>query len=579
MDTLEPLQEFLNSKLPPVPEEEDIFRSGALNSNYSDLDLMTPMTQQINETSVNTDQQQASVRQDSSNDMQNLQYTAKIYAQPQDSTVYRSNAGISDNYITARQNYEIPIIREKNTRSGRSTTRGNRVIQQTSFNQSPQHQIVSYQPPRQSTYNPLDLQSVQLNSTTTQVTMNSLTNAAATNPNQLTTIENHVHNLVAQSNFSQSNTTQDSQSRSLQLTDPFKIVQSQAYKLPTNQTFNASPQQYKFRPTNLKNVTAQPVTVTVSSSPPTQSHILLQCKPSGLDLTAPALHPTKLLPRPSNVSSTEKEEVFAVPKYQMKARSRSRSSSAMSSRNHPPPLVSAVSDPTLNLNSNVLLAQLLTNNTSGLYTVTSGPDKLTPSTSGVKNILPMLPSTSAVQVSNHITTPITIQTLHNTAQGQGSSQVMLNATSMNQQQAQSNSPGSPKDTTTAHSPQALSLSPLHSPMSVGSPMSPSRGFIKGEPERGKYNEQRRVGHIHAEQKRRYNIKNGFDMLHSLIPQLNRNSNTKISKAALLQKGADYIRQLRLERNLLKEEMDSLKHQIECLNTSIRYLYFFLIQLR
>lgn len=37
---------------------------------------------------------------------------------------------------------------------------------------------------------------------------------------------------------------------------------------------------------------------------------------------------------------------------------------------------------------------------------------------------------------------------------------------------------------------------------------------------------------------------------------------------MLQKGADYIRQLRSERNQLKEEMDTLKAQIECLNTSI-----------
>lgn len=37
---------------------------------------------------------------------------------------------------------------------------------------------------------------------------------------------------------------------------------------------------------------------------------------------------------------------------------------------------------------------------------------------------------------------------------------------------------------------------------------------------------------------------------------------------MLQKGADYIRQLRSERNQLKEEMDVLRQQIECLNTSI-----------
>ena len=106
-------------------------------------------------------------------------------------------------------------------------------------------------------------------------------------------------------------------------------------------------------------------------------------------------------------------------------------------------------------------------------------------------------------------------------------------------------------------------------MSIGSPLSPSRGYVKSEPERGQYKEQRRVGHIHAEQKRRYNIKNGFDMLYSLIPQLSQNPNTKMSKAAMLQKGADYIRLLREERHQLKDEMDKLRSQIDSLNVAIR----------
>lgn len=51
-----------------------------------------------------------------------------------------------------------------------------------------------------------------------------------------------------------------------------------------------------------------------STDQSSQSQIMLQCRSSGLDLTAPALHPAKLLPQPP-VSSTEKEEeVFAVPK-------------------------------------------------------------------------------------------------------------------------------------------------------------------------------------------------------------------------------------------------------------------------
>lgn len=36
--------------MPPVPEEDDMFRNSTLNANYPDLDLMTPMNQ-INELS------------------------------------------------------------------------------------------------------------------------------------------------------------------------------------------------------------------------------------------------------------------------------------------------------------------------------------------------------------------------------------------------------------------------------------------------------------------------------------------------------------------------------------------------
>lgn len=46
-----------------------------------------------------------------------------------------------------------------------------------------------------------------------------------------------------------------------------------------------------------------------------------------------------------------------------------------------------------------------------------------------------------------------------------------------------------------------------------------------------------------------------------------------SKAAMLQKGAEYIKQLRGERNKLKEEMDDLRQEIDKLNTAIRYNLF------
>uniref|UniRef100_A0A1B6DC96 BHLH domain-containing protein n=3 Tax=Clastoptera arizonana TaxID=38151 RepID=A0A1B6DC96_9HEMI len=121
---------------------------------------------------------------------------------------------------------------------------------------------------------------------------------------------------------------------------------------------------------------------------------------------------------------------------------------------------------------------------------------------------------------------------------------------------------SPKHPDSPSACESLSLSPLN----VGSPgpQSPSQGSGG----RGTYKEHKRVCHINAEQKRRCNIKNGFDTLHALIPQLNQNPNAKLSKAAMLQKGAEYIRQLRNERNQLKEEMDNLRGQVESLNSAI-----------
>ncbi|CAL7947675.1 unnamed protein product [Xylocopa violacea] len=538
MDTLEPLQEFLNSKLPPVPEEDDMFRNTTLNANYPDLDLMTPMTQ-INELSQESavkneqaSQQQPTLTQDEqSGTIQNLQYTAKIYTQPQPepTNAFRNNIALGENYSAMQQTFEpTPTsqpVREKG-RPSRISSRSNRVIQQqqSTYQRTTQQQNSAYQQPPQSSY-AMGIQTVQLTPVQNQVQMTTL-NDQSVHASQMSSIAGHVQNLAH----------------------------------PTQQV------------------------VSISSEQPSQSPILLQCRPSGLDLTTPAVQPTKLLPQPP-ASNSEKEEIFAVPKYQMKARNRSRSSSSLTTpRMHPPPLVSAASDPALNLNNNVLLAQLLTNNTSGVYTMNMPADNIMPivnqTTTTMKHILPMFPpsaSPTQVTTTHHITTPVTVQTMQtSTVQVQPQQQAMQQSTCSQQMLLNTNtqahqpqnSPGSPKDSSNAHSPQGLSLSPLHSPMSIGSPLSPSRGYIKGETERGQYKEQRRVGHIHAEQKRRYNIKNGFDMLHNLIPQLSQNPNTKLSKAAMLQKGADYIRQLRAERNQLKEEMDTLRHQIECLNMSI-----------
>lgn len=99
------------------------------------------------------------------------------------------------------------------------------------------------------------------------------------------------------------------------------------------------------------------------------------------------------------------------------------------------------------------------------------------------------------------------------------------------------------------------------------PLSPTRPGCSNS--RFPRDTQRRVGHIHAEQKRRYNIKNGFDMLHSLIPQLQHNVNAKLSKAAMLQKGAEYIKVLRAERATVDEKIECLKKERDQLNNSLK----------
>ncbi|KAL3283251.1 hypothetical protein HHI36_006399 [Cryptolaemus montrouzieri] len=232
-----------------------------------------------------------------------------------------------------------------------------------------------------------------------------------------------------------------------------------------------------------------------------------------------------------------------------------------------PPLISTVSDPALitpansvlltqlltnssndpsgsSSNSSVLLTQLLTNSASensNLYGQNQNRGQSSNTIrikeeSGLTTYLTESPATTLI-----ITSPVTLNPVPSPTT---TDPLMLNSFS------NSNSP------ILDQASQCLN-SPTSSQGSIGSPNRDSGS-----------RDQRRVGHIHAEQKRRYNIKNGFDVMHSLIPHLNQNPNAKLSKAAMLQKGAEYIRQLRQEREQLKEEMNNLRQQIENLNTSI-----------
>ncbi|XP_058435825.1 MLX-interacting protein isoform X3 [Marmota monax] len=71
-------------------------------------------------------------------------------------------------------------------------------------------------------------------------------------------------------------------------------------------------------------------------------------------------------------------------------------------------------------------------------------------------------------------------------------------------------------------------------------------------------------HISAEQKRRFNIKMGFDTLNSLI-----SNNSKLTSHAItLQKTVEYITKLQQERSQMQEEARRLRDEIEELNTTI-----------
>ncbi|XP_042542842.1 carbohydrate-responsive element-binding protein isoform X1 [Dipodomys spectabilis] len=104
---------------------------------------------------------------------------------------------------------------------------------------------------------------------------------------------------------------------------------------------------------------------------------------------------------------------------------------------------------------------------------------------------------------------------------------------------------------------------------------PPRGRVSPPlpiPSRGRQDnnktESRRITHISAEQKRRFNIKLGFDTLHGLVSTLSAQPSLKVSKATTLQKTAEYITILQQERASMQEEAQQLRDEIEELNAAI-----------
>jgi MAX-like protein X len=74
--------------------------------------------------------------------------------------------------------------------------------------------------------------------------------------------------------------------------------------------------------------------------------------------------------------------------------------------------------------------------------------------------------------------------------------------------------------------------------------------------------------ISAEQKRRCNIQHGFDRLQTLVPALADGKSSKASKAAMLQKTAEYIKELRVAREARMRDLSVYKREIEQLSEQI-----------
>ncbi|MBN3308311.1 MLXPL protein, partial [Amia calva] len=111
------------------------------------------------------------------------------------------------------------------------------------------------------------------------------------------------------------------------------------------------------------------------------------------------------------------------------------------------------------------------------------------------------------------------------------------------------------------------LSPTHPSEKSPSPQSPHSNPTQVRPEHTKV-ETRRITHISAEQKRRFNIKLGFDTLHGLVTTLSSQPSIKISKATTLQKTAEYIGKMQQERAQLHDEAQRLRVEIVALNSAI-----------
>ncbi|XP_021937164.1 MLX-interacting protein isoform X2 [Zootermopsis nevadensis] len=544
MDTLEPLQDLLSAKLPSVPEEyipDDIFRGRGVG-----LDLMGIQQQTtVSEAQVSQPQPIVQPQLQQPPTGSPLQYTATIFAQTETDTSFQPSGPSAFQLVAGQTTYEeVPAVgKVRCLRSSQRThqqqqkqqtqptpppmpQQSNTLFQQPSGTPQQQQQVVLCSPAQYQAFNMGD-----------QVSPSSPCHSPPLNPPPTPQLTNY--------------------------------ALSQSYKQPYHQTNHQ--QQAGFPSFRLS---SSPVAASHSPTPGSEPPNLRQ------SLASPTLKSPSFR---SNSLPGLQDDAFVMPKVEVFGDYSSVGLTMPGVRltRHP---FHCFDDHTDNRTELQPGKSQQFSDSVGIYNFTGASDKVIGRTQSVVPILPALSPVSSQPATTLLittSTPVTV----GQSMAHASSQLLLGPLGVGVGGNGGKGPDSPSENSAvASSPAGLSLSPLPSPLSMASvgtagPLSPSRSTSlhsraevdKRAQSRRKINtppKDRRTCHINAEQKRRCNIKNGFDMLHSLIPQLNQNPTAKLSKAAMLQKGADYIRQMRAERSQLHDEMDSLRQQVECLNTAI-----------
>eukprot|EP00126_Sphaerothecum_destruens_P013160 Sdes_comp22518_c0_seq1m20960 len=115
-----------------------------------------------------------------------------------------------------------------------------------------------------------------------------------------------------------------------------------------------------------------------------------------------------------------------------------------------------------------------------------------------------------------------------------------------------------------------SASFLHTPSNSADLYSNSVPFLSpSTSEDDQMNVMRRSAHIAAEQKRRNNIKTGFDELQHMIPSCKKGASSKQSKATVLKQAIDYIGHLIKEKCSLVGEVQKLRNEVSALRLIIQ----------